>query len=260
MFSPTSKVGRDESRTVTYSRFPCISLFSPLGSPKTPFSGLERGRRLHAHPQEPNPDTRADESEDWVLRAIDEFNRGISREENFRRIYDLYYDTVHRFFCKRVFSPDDCLDLTQETFLGIYKGLESYRGDARFGTWVFRIALNTHLKRLRRARAREGNPDVAGAAEPDAVALDDGEIVVVSPERTALDEVLRSEERVLLRRAVEELPDQMQRCMKLRIYQNRSYKEIATVVQRSIETVKAHVFQGSKKLKEKLSEVEKLGL
>src|SRR5215510_16320609 len=76
-----------------------------------------------------------------------------SREEDFRCLFDLFYPRVYHFFLKRGFSPQDCLDLTQETFLGIYRGIGTFRRDARFETWLFKVATNAFRKRLRRGTA-----------------------------------------------------------------------------------------------------------
>ena len=93
-----------------------------------------------------------------VREILAEMQAGIPAERSFRRLISLYYHPVHRFFARRGFSPDDCLDLTQETFLGIYTGLSSFRRDASFDTWLFKIAMNVFLKR----RRREGTQKRAG--------------------------------------------------------------------------------------------------
>ena len=56
---------------------------------------------------------------------------GSPREEDFRRLFDLFYPRLLHFFARRGFPPQDCLDLTQETFLGIYRGIRSFRRDSR---------------------------------------------------------------------------------------------------------------------------------
>src|SRR3954449_13368955 len=67
----------------------------------------------------------------------------------FRRLFDLYSPRLYHFFSRRGFSHSDCLDLTQETFLGIYKGVGAFRQDSSFETWLFKIATNAYRKRLR---------------------------------------------------------------------------------------------------------------
>lgn len=192
-----------------------------------------------------------------VIRAVEEFQAGIDREKNYRFLVDRFYKPVRSFFARRVFSPDDCLDLTQETFLGLYKGLDGYRAEARFEYWLFRIAQTVHLKWLRTRKRREeislhDAGGLAKAGNPPASPEELDPIVVT--EETQLDDVLERERLGLLRTAIGELPEQMQRCVVLRVYQDRSYREIAEFQGISIETVKAHLFQGRRKLKEKLKD------
>ena len=94
------------------------------------------------------------EERERIARAVRQFKRGRDRERSFRLLFDHYYGVVQGFFAQRVSTPEDRLDLTQETFLRVYKGLEGYRMEADFGTWLFRIAFNTHLKWLRSLRSR----------------------------------------------------------------------------------------------------------
>lgn len=196
---------------------------------------------------------RAEREAARVDLAIEAFQAGRNREANYRQIFEHYHPIVHRFFRKRVFSADDQLDLTQETFLRVYKGLEGFRREARFGTWLFRIAHNTHLKWLRRI-----HPDEAGEAlalpksDSEPGTWETAEPAAVATEETALEDMLLDERQRLLRGAVEELPGQMRESTKLRIYQELSYREISVVMRLSVETVKVHLFQARKKLKKKL--------
>jgi RNA polymerase sigma-70 factor (ECF subfamily) len=182
-----------------------------------------------------------------VLDAVRRFQAGGDREAAFRRIFERYQRPVERFFARRGLPPEECRDLTQETFLGIYRGLEGWRPEARFGTWVFKIAATTYLKRnRRRAAAKRAAPEVAQEEIGGADALP-------SP-GTQLDRVLDDERRRALRRAMGELPDQMRRCLALRVEQDLKYREIASVMRLSIDTVKAHLFQARQRLKERLGD------
>lgn len=191
-----------------------------------------------------------------LMRAIEDFQAGIERENNYRFLVERFYRPVRGFFARRVFSPDDCLDLTQETFLGLYKGLEGYRAEARFEFWLFRIAQTAYLKwlRTRDRRMEVSLQDGGGVASPEDFSApgSENDNRVLAVEETQFDEVLQGERFDLLRAAIAELPDQMRRCVVLRVYQDRSYREIAELQGVSIETVKAHLFQARKKLKEKL--------
>jgi RNA polymerase sigma-70 factor (ECF subfamily) len=85
-----------------------------------------------------------------VLEILDELRAGASDDAAFRRLVEIYYRPVYHFFARRGLSPDECLDLTQETFLGIYTGVRSFRQEAGFDTWLWKIATNAYLKRRRR--------------------------------------------------------------------------------------------------------------
>jgi len=170
---------------------------------------------------------------------------GPPREEDFRRLFDRYYPRVLHFFARRGFPPQDCQDLTQETFLGIYRGIGTFRRDARFETWLFTIATNAWRKRLRHGTAgkREGQEvplEPEGTPPPD------------TAEPPADEEMLRRERSRRLREAVEKLPEQMRRCLTLRVYQEMKYREIAALLRLSPETVKVHLFQARKRLREEL--------
>lgn len=185
-----------------------------------------------------------------IALAVRGFQRGEHPEKCFRIIFDHFYQVVQKFFARRVATPEDRLDLTQETFLRVYKGLKGFRREADFGTWLFRIAFNTHLKWRDRTRISEAShPPPAADAERS---WEGDELISVAPQPTPLDDTLRQERRRMLDEAIEELPGQMRRCTRMRIYQDLSYREIATALRLSIETVKVHLFQARKKLKAEL--------
>jgi RNA polymerase sigma-70 factor (ECF subfamily) len=185
---------------------------------------------------------------------VENLQRGRGGEENFRVLFDNFFPQVQRFFAKRVFSSEDRLDLTQETFLRIYKGIGGYRGEAQVGTWVFRIAYNTWLQWLR----KESGHETISVTEVDSEAgvWDEEERTVLSSHPSPLEKTLNDERRKTLRTAIERLPEKMRQCTELRIYQDLSYREIATIMRLSIETVKVHLFQARKKLRDSMEEID----
>ncbi|HWM92509.1 MAG TPA: sigma-70 family RNA polymerase sigma factor [Thermoanaerobaculia bacterium] len=188
-----------------------------------------------------------------VQKIVEELQAGISVEENFRLLCDLYHRPLYHFFSKRGFAPQDCLDLTQETFLGIYRGIGSFRQDARFETWMFKVATNAFRKRLRWGTAdKRTGQEVSLEAETD----DDRglEERVPSPGPVPGEGALLKERARLLREAIEGLPEQMRKCLILRVYHEMKYREIGTVLRLSPETVKVHLFQARKRLQTELGD------
>ena len=186
-----------------------------------------------------------------VQRIIERLQADASREDDFRQLFDLYYPRITHFFARRGFPPQDCLDLTQETFLGIYKGIGTFRRDARFETWLFKIATNAYRKRLRwRAAEKREGEEVPLAADTDSERGSGSE--PASPEDSARNDMLRRERSRVLREAIEKLPEQMRKCLVLRVYQEMKYREIAALLRLSPETVKVHLFQARRRLREDL--------
>jgi RNA polymerase sigma-70 factor, ECF subfamily len=182
-----------------------------------------------------------------VEEAIRRFQEGTDRQGAFRFLYETYFRAVERFFARKGLPPQDCLDLTQETFLGIYKGLDGYENRQLFTAWLYRVATTTDLKRRRKAATVK-----RAAEEVSRDGMENPETTLAVPGRQ-LDSLLDEERLKALRAAVAELPEQMRDCLTLRLYHQLSYSEIATVKKISVETVKAHLFRARKKLQEKLA-------
>jgi RNA polymerase sigma-70 factor (ECF subfamily) len=175
-----------------------------------------------------------------------------SSEDEFNETFFRYWRPAYSYFLRYGFSEEESLELAQETFLRVYKGWESFRGEARMATWIFQIARNIALNQLRgrSTQKREG-------AE---VSLDEvvRERVLASPDIRIhggpLEDALSAERGRILREALENLPPQMRYCVMLRIESDLKYREIASILNTSIDTVKAHLFQARRQLREQLSD------
>lgn len=173
-------------------------------------------------------------------------------ERTFERLFQRYCRPLRAFFSNRGFSPEDCRDLTQETFLAVHKGLGRYRGDASEETWLFSIAANVWRTRLR----RKSTGKRLGTEVSMTLMAEEGQ--ELPPERGSsadpLGDILREERAILLKQAIEELPVQMRRCVFLRIEQDMKYREIAVIMQISIDTVKSQLFQARARLRKQLGD------
>ncbi len=183
-----------------------------------------------------------------VAVAIQALRAGQDPESNFRFVFESYHRPLQRFFARKGFPPVDALDLTQETFLGIFKGLKGLREETRFEAWLYKVATTTYLKRVR----------AASTAKRTGFEVEHDETILADPRGGSaghqLQGVLEDERRQAMREAVAELPDQMRKCMTLRIYHELPYREIATMMKIKIDTVKVHLFQGRARLKAKLEQ------
>jgi len=136
-------------------------------------------------------------------------------------------------------DPDAARDLAQETFVSAWQKLESFRGDARFENWLYRIASNKALNYLASAAHRQTDSlDRADTIEP--AASPDG-----SPDVKLEREQLR--EGVLS--FMKTLPPGQRAVFDLRFYQQLSFDEIAQVTGKALGTVKTHYREAVAKLR-----------
>ena len=211
-------------------------------------------RQLSDH-SAPPPAENEDRGAGSIL--VERWQQGLDREETFRQLYLLYVRKVYQFFLRRGFPADECRDLTQDTFLRVHKHLASFRSDARFETWLFKIAINLYRNRLRtlstlKRHAQEVPLDAAPEGELTGACLASN--LTATAEPGPLRDVLSLERLQLLRAAMDDLPAQMRRCVVLRVEGDFKYREIADLMQVSIDTVKTHLFQARQQLKGRLAD------
>ncbi|MCB1037083.1 MAG: RNA polymerase sigma factor [Acidobacteria bacterium] len=175
-----------------------------------------------------------------------------TKEEQFERLFKVYYRPVSYYFARRGCSRDECHDLTQETFMGVYRGMESYREESSLETWLFVIAANIWRNWLRgRSTQKRSGTEVSLGAEalsPDRSLAER----LAAPDPGSLQRLLSSERYRLLVRELEALPPRMRFCFLLRFFQGLKYKEIASIMGVSLETVKSQLFQARERLRERL--------
>ncbi len=187
--------------------------------------------------------------ESAALAWVDEFLTGTAVEESSRRLFEHFYPKIHRFFSRRGFSHHDAEDLAQSVFLQLFSQLRSFQGDGSFESWLFAIAANLlrneerHWQRDK--RAGQEVPLDAPRAAPDLA-------LVADQARSPEQEALAKQQQLALQQALEGLPPQMQACFRLRFEQGLKYREIATLLKISIDTVKAHLHQARHRLQQQL--------
>lgn len=152
------------------------------------------------------------------------------------RHHGAVYDVAYRVLG----DPDAAADAAQDAFVKAVNGLDSFRGDASFKTWLLKIAANVATSAGRKTtRRREVALDTAPEQTGD----------LGNPERQA---VLRTEaERVS--RALEDLPEKQRLAVTLRIHQDLSHREIGEVIGSSEGAARVNYHLGIKRLRELLT-------
>ena len=200
-------------------------------------------------------DTRSDTAEEpgaHVAYLVREIQAGRSRDEHFQQLFRLYYPSAVHFFLRRGFAAQDAEDLAQDVLLGVYKGLEKFRHEASFDSWLFQILSNVWKNALRSRATLEGKAEkvqvemTGERGEPEQYQ----EVAVLQEiSEDPLGRVLAGERARLLREAIDQLPARMRQCMLLRIGQGLKYHEIAAIMGVGIASVKTHLGTAHKRLK-----------
>jgi RNA polymerase sigma factor (sigma-70 family) len=172
--------------------------------------------------------------------------------ELFDQLFLHYYRSVVYFFARRGVPPDECPDLTQETFLRVYKGMHRLRDGDAAKSFLFTTAVNLWRNEIRNRSATKRK----GTEVPlDEAVSPTGRGPVAGPSPASPEgEALSREREQLLRDALQQLPPRMRRCVLMRLNQDLKYREIAVVLQISVDTVKAQLHQARRRLEELLGE------
>lgn len=140
-------------------------------------------------------------------------------------------------------------DLAQEVFLKAFRAIGSFREDASFYTWLYRIAVNVCLT-YRSSTARK----VAGSAVRESDREEGGApLEFGASEQTPEKKVLQKELGTEIRKALEGLPDDFRSPLLLREIDGLSYDEIGEILNLPAGTVKSRIFRGREELKKKLA-------
>src|SRR6202140_261919 len=162
-------------------------------------------------------------------------------QEAFGALFQLHKKRVYSVCLQMTKDVADAEDLTQEAFMQVFRNVNSFRGDSAFATWLYRIAVNTVLMKLRRRKS----PPLLSLDEPVSshspslkreIAKDDLSL------RGAID-------RIALRRAIEELPGGARQIFELHEVEGYQHHEIAEQLQCSIGNSKSQLHKAKKTMR-----------
>jgi RNA polymerase sigma-70 factor (ECF subfamily) len=182
------------------------------------------------------------------LQLIDKTLEGDSRafDSLVRRYQDRLVHSLEHAFGSR----EDALDVAQQAFVLAWKKLSSFRGDAGFYSWLYRIARNVAISRVRRERLPSGSLDQlqeSAGYEPA-----DGNV------QSAPDYAMEQSEQIrIVRDALQKIADEFRQPLVLKEIDGFSYEQIAEILDIPLGTVRSRIFRGRQELIERLQRVMK---
>jgi RNA polymerase sigma-70 factor (ECF subfamily) len=170
--------------------------------------------------------------------------------EAFDLLFQKYGPPLLNFINRIVGDRDRAEDLLQETFLRVLRHLAHYRPEARFSTWIYRIATNLCYNELRtRRRHRLVSIDGGGGAAIESTLSGSGRKSDDPHASVVLDEEVRQVEE-----AIRSLPENERIVLVLRFYDEHSYAEIAEILACPVGTVKSRLHAAVRRLRQAVRE------
>ncbi len=155
------------------------------------------------------------------------------RVEAFENLVRKYQRSLYFFVLRLVRREEEADDITQQAFLKAYKNLRSFRGESSFKTWISKIALNLARTALKKNQKVFLEYDDQKAKAPN----------------TFSGSMEKEEKKNWLKKILDKLPPTQKKVVVLRIYEEKSFQEIAELIDSKETTVKVNFHHALKQLK-----------
>ncbi len=155
----------------------------------------------------------------------------------FAVLVDRYKDLVFTLSIRMLKNREEAEEVSQDTFIKVYKSLKNFKGDSKLSTWLYRVAYNTCLDRIKKNRRRYNEVAIDEFTEHQVKTIDD-----------ALESLERNEQSQIIKDCLEILPSEDGFLLTLYYFEDLSLEEISKIVEIEANTVKVKLFRARKKL------------
>ena len=171
-------------------------------------------------------------------QLVKEFRNGDIRA--FNKLVERWQHRIHRLAYRYFSSHDDAMEITQKTFIRVYKKLDTLDDAEKFPSWIYRIANNLCLDEVKRAgRRKSSSLDVLKV-----------ERITKSVQANPEHSLQNSELGEILQHALNQLSAEQRIVVILKEYEGLKFREIAEILEEPENTVKSRMYYGLKKLKD----------
>ena len=159
----------------------------------------------------------------------------------FNELYDRYSPWVFNYCIAFIGNEDDAKDCTQEIFIRIFKSLSSFRGDAKFNTWLYRIMNNACKDMIRKTDYRKQLVSISHEKERSATGSFNDPL---SHDITPHTELRRKEMHIAFIKTLQRLNPSFRKVIILRDIEGRSYEEISEITGKKLGTIRSSIARG----------------
>ena len=162
-------------------------------------------------------------------------------------VFRQYHRRVRAWCCRIAGNADDAEDLSQDVFVQVIRKIHTFRGEAAFSTWLYRVAMNTVLMRLRRKRLPVSSLDAVFETSEGSVWRDPALILAASSRRD-------SDARIDLNRAIVQLPNGFRVALLLHDVEDYHHSEIAKLQGWTVGTSKSQLHKARLRVRKLLAD------
>lgn len=164
----------------------------------------------------------------------------LTQERAFLELMSLYKERLYWHIRRIVLNHDDADDVLQNTFIKVYKNIDSFKEESKLYSWIYRIATNESITFINK-RAKENHLDIVDLHDKMANDLYN-------------DPLFEGDEiQFMLQKAVATLPQKQQLVFKMKYFDEMKYQEMSEILDTSIGALKASYFHAVKKIEEIIS-------
>jgi RNA polymerase sigma-70 factor (ECF subfamily) len=165
---------------------------------------------------------------------------------DFEKLHTRYRPKIHRYLC-RLAGENEAEDLCQEVFVKVERNLTSFRNEAQLSTWLYRIATNSFYDRLRSPSFKQKSKEYPIEIDENTLEKRD---VTTQPQKPGIDQqVIRDEMNACIRGYIDQLPENYRTVLLLSEEEGFKNREIAEILQVSLDNVKIRLHRAKAKLK-----------
>ena len=157
----------------------------------------------------------------------------------YSEIMKSYKNSIYFTILKMIKNRDDAEDLTIEAFSKAFKNLHKFKKEFTFSTWLFRIATNNTIDFIRKKKLATTSIHTSLKDE----AGQNIELDIKDSNLNPNEITVKNEKKIIVRQLVNKLPEKYQNLVKLRYFEELSYKEIAHKTNSPLGTIKAQLFR-----------------
>jgi RNA polymerase sigma factor (sigma-70 family) len=155
----------------------------------------------------------------------------------FAVLVDRYKDMIFSLALKMVKNREEAEEIAQDTFIKIFTSLNKFKGDSKFSTWIYKIAYNTCLDRLKKNKKEENN-----------ISIDEFSVDLVTTLDNALSALEEKERKQTIQNCLNLLPREENFLLTLYYFDDQSLEEIGKIMDISANNAKVKLFRSRKKL------------